>query len=373
MAKILYIGRFELPDKEATANRVVGNAKLLRDLGHEVILAGWSDDVPTGASWQRVECYGFESYEKHKAKSSYEKYKMFSDATPELEMLKRVKPEVLIAYDFPAVALGKLMKYCKKHGIKCICDVSEWYTNKNKNPLFRVVRAYDSHKRMRVLHKRADGLIVISKYLQDYYSEQKTVLIPPLVDVNDRKWESSTAKSNDGVCRLAYVGWPSRSKERLDLVVKAVNLLSSKASVKLDVFGINEKQFCDMYGFEGSEIGESVEFHGRVSHIEALNAVRSADYSLIIRESSRKNNAGFPSKLVESISCGTAVLTTDISNVRDYVGNGKNGYIISIDGLETEFETAITKCGDIEVEKIVFDYHNFKKAMTDFLKGYKLN
>lgn len=372
MAKILYIGRFELPDKEATANRVVGNAKLLRDLGHEVILAGWSDDVPAGASWQTVECYGFESYEKHKAKSSYEKYKMFSDATPELEMLKRVKPEVLIAYDFPAVALGKLMKYCKKHGIKCICDVSEWYTNKNKNPLFRVVRAYDSHKRMRVLHKRADGLIVISKYLQNYYSEQKTVLIPPLVDVCDSKWESDIVKANDEICRFAYVGWPSRSKERLDLVVSAVKSLSERAAVRLDVFGINEKQFCEMYGYNSSDIGKSIAFHGRVSHQEALRAVKNADYSLIIRESSRKNNAGFPSKLVECISSGTAVLTTGISNVKDYVGEGRNGYIISIDDLEAGIETAITKRECVTIEKNTFDYRNFEKKMKAFFRNINI-
>lgn len=373
MAKILYVGRFELPDKEATANRVVGNAKLLRELGHEVILAGWSDDVPAGASWQTVECYGFESYEKHKAKTSYEKYKMFSDASPELEMLRRVAPDVLIAYDFPAVALSKLMKYCKKQGIKCICDVSEWYTNKNKNPLFRVVRAYDSHKRMRVLHKKADGLIVISKYLQNYYSEQKTVLIPPLADVLDSKWGCEVTKADDGICRLAYVGWPSRSKERLDLVVRAVKSLSEKSAVRLDVFGINEKQFCEMYGTDPSDIGESVAFHGRVSHHEALRAVKNADYSLIIRESSRKNNAGFPSKLVECITCGTAVLTTDISNVKDYVGEGRNGYIISIDDLEVEFEKAIAKHKEVTVEKNIFDYRNFKEAMADFLKGQQIN
>ena len=50
--KILYIGRFELPDKEATANRVVANAKLLRDLGHEVVLAGWSTEVEFSEIWK---------------------------------------------------------------------------------------------------------------------------------------------------------------------------------------------------------------------------------------------------------------------------------------------------------------------------------
>ena len=132
MAKILYIGRFELPDKEATANRVVANAKLFRDLGHEVILAGWTEDVAACDGWKQNCFYGFDCYEKHKALTSYEKYLMFSNASPELELLKTHRPDILIAYDFPAVALKKLMKFCKKNGIKCICDVSEWYTNSNK-------------------------------------------------------------------------------------------------------------------------------------------------------------------------------------------------------------------------------------------------
>ena len=35
--KILYVGGFQLPDKNAAAQRVVNIAKALRDLGHEVI------------------------------------------------------------------------------------------------------------------------------------------------------------------------------------------------------------------------------------------------------------------------------------------------------------------------------------------------
>lgn len=367
MAKILYIGRFELPDKEATANRVVANAKLLRDLGHDVILAGWSDDVSKHDGWQSVECYGFESYEKHKAKTSYEKYRMFVDASPELKLLELHKPDVLLAYDFPAVALKKIMKYCKKNAIKCICDVSEWYTNSNKNPLFRVVRAYDSHLRMRILHKKADGLIVISKYLQKYYSQQKTVLVPPLVDISDEKWSIQSTDKQD-VCRLVYVGWPSKIKERLDLVVDAIEEISKANSVSLDIYGIDEEQYRSIYKIPNEHnISQVVAFHGRVPHIEAVKAVKGADYSLIIRESCRKNNAGFPSKLVECIACGTAALVTPISNVCDYIGNGKNGYIIGIDKLSEDLLAAINN-KNIIVDKDTFDYHKFCEIVNSFLK-----
>ena len=34
---ILYVGGFELPDKNAAAHRVLSNGKILRDLGYKVV------------------------------------------------------------------------------------------------------------------------------------------------------------------------------------------------------------------------------------------------------------------------------------------------------------------------------------------------
>ena len=368
-SKILYIGRFELPDKEATANRVMANAKLLRDLGYETVLAGWSDDVPRDLKWIKNEYFGFSCYEKHKAHSSYEKFRMFSDADAEIRLLQSEHFDIVIAYDFPAVALKKIMRYCQKHAILCLCDVSEWYTNKNKNPLFRIVRAYDSYLRMKVLHKKSDGLIVISKFLKDYYNGLCMTEIPPLVDKQEAKWNVKK-RSDDGKIHLTYAGWPSKTKERLDLLVKAVSHLSvsGKYPLILDVYGINEAKYREIYGIsEDSPLPNVIVFHGRVSHHEALQGVKNADFSLIIRESNRKNNAGFPSKLVESISCGTPVLTTPISNVRDYVGDGKNGFIVSIDTLEQDMEKALLNRQNVAVDENTFDYRNFITPMKEFL------
>ena len=44
MKKILYIGGFELPDKNAAAHRVLAIAKGLRDSGNEVVFMGVSKD-----------------------------------------------------------------------------------------------------------------------------------------------------------------------------------------------------------------------------------------------------------------------------------------------------------------------------------------
>ena len=109
-------------------------------MGYEVVLAGWSEEA-SSSEWIKKEFFGFECYEKKKAKTSYEKFKMFADASAELELLKSNRFDILIAYDFPAVALKKIMKYCAKHRILIVCDISEWYTNSNRYFIFRLVRA----------------------------------------------------------------------------------------------------------------------------------------------------------------------------------------------------------------------------------------
>lgn len=37
---ILYVGGFELPDKNAAAHRVLSNAKIFRELGYNVVFCG---------------------------------------------------------------------------------------------------------------------------------------------------------------------------------------------------------------------------------------------------------------------------------------------------------------------------------------------
>ena len=222
---------------------------------------------------------------------------------------------------------------------------------------------------MKVLHKKTDGLIVISKYLENYYAKQKTVLIPPLVDKSESKWLSSQ-KISRKIFRLVYAGWPNKAKERLDLLVNSIEKIAERLPLQLDIYGINEQDYRRIYSLQdGNVFPPCIIFHGKVSHQEALQAVKNADYSLIIRESSRKNNAGFPSKLVESISCGTPVLTTAISNVVDYVHDGNNGYIISIATLEQDIEKAIQYRNHVKVNDGLFDCSRYIPSMAAFLNS----
>jgi hypothetical protein len=43
MSRFFYTGAFRFPNKDAAAARVIGNAKVLKKLGHEVVFLGWEE------------------------------------------------------------------------------------------------------------------------------------------------------------------------------------------------------------------------------------------------------------------------------------------------------------------------------------------
>ena len=63
---ILYIGGFELPDKNAAAHRVLSNAKALRDSGKNVILVGINKDLPKGTKMIAILIIIFQKPANHK-------------------------------------------------------------------------------------------------------------------------------------------------------------------------------------------------------------------------------------------------------------------------------------------------------------------
>lgn len=347
---ILYIGGFELPDRNAAAQRVVGIAKGLRELGHEVIFLN-SIKNPERSNEEIKTYFGFKCYEYGRES---EKDYLFSAKTA-LDHIKKIKPNYVIAYNYPGVALERIRKYCKRNAVKCIADATEWYKVSEGNLLYRMIKSFDSFYRMRMVHKRLDGVIAISRFLYEYYKDSvNTVMIPPTVDITDDKWNVEVQKDANTLTFI-YAGSPSAQKERLDLIVEAIEMLDLEKSIKFNVVGISKEQFVSIYSWN-KPISERIIFWGRVGHNKVIELTKKADWTIILRDNNWVVNAGFPTKLVESISCGTPVIINSFSNVNDYI-NGSNGILIDFaDGLLNEIKR-------IEMKKIcvlndIFDYHN---------------
>lgn len=365
---ILYVGGFELPDKNAAAHRVLSNAKIFRELGKRVVFIGvdktlpWNSDVWT----THMKVQGFDAYSVPYPKGSKSWLKYLTDIKDYVEICEKLgNVEMMILYNFQAIAMKRLMGYCKKKGIKCCADVTEWRSAKGEGVVYRILKDGDTWYRMHVLHKKLDGLIVISRYLENYYRDCKNVVyIPVLVDCSEKKWENNYEKSSD-VLKLVYAGNPGR-KDRLDKLIEGLDKVERK--YLLDVIGISKEQYLNYYP-EHSEILKihtDIVFHGRMPHLETLDYVKRANYSCFFREDDRVSRAGFPTKFVEAISCGTPVITNNTSDLDEYISGGRNSVLLN--SLEPQvIAKAINNLDNVEpADNDLFDY----KKSTGYLRKW---
>lgn len=367
--KILYLGGFELPDKNAAAHRVLSNARTMREMGFEVSFIGPTKDGTTKTGTAAGFPVKFIPYPS--GTKAWIKYITTFVETKEIE---NADPDYVVLYNFPAIASLNIINFCHKHDIKVIHDVTEWECEQQWN-VRAIIRRIDILLRMRYCIRKCDGVIAISRFLYNYYKKDvNTILIPPTVDLTDEKWKREMSLTVSSPIKLVYAGTAGiGQKDRLDLIIREV-LKSSQ--IQLDIIGMTKEQYETSFG-KISEPLTNITFHGRVPHKVALEAVKNADFQFLIRDNNLKNNAGFPTKLVESMACGTPLIATLTSNIGDYIIDGENGFIVS---EQRTLNSIISTITDLPKEQILemkqrclnydgFDYHIYKKEFESLFGG----
>lgn len=371
--KILYIGTFELPDKNAAALRVLGNAKAFKESGNEVIFAGVSKEGnEDNIIKTQQEVQGFQTYYRKRPDTLGEWSFFIGDIRQYIQLFEYIKDiDIVIFYDFFSVAILKIKRYCKKRGILCAADITEWYSVKNRKFPVSVIKGIDNEIRMKIIQKHMDGLIVISKYLYKYYKNCNNVIqIPPLVDIDDEKWSISEREIGKKLL-LAYVGIPAK-KDKFDILIGA--LIQVKRKVRLDVVGITYEEFICMYPqYQNINLKEhQIFFHGKLPHRQALEFVKKANYNVFFREVNRVSMAGFPTKFVESISSGTPVITNKTSNLEDYIDH-ENGILIEEMTKETVKKMIENLPYTMSVKQDIFSYKKYTEVFLQWLKQIESN
>jgi glycosyltransferase involved in cell wall biosynthesis len=242
---------------------------------------------------------------------------------------------------------------------------------------------------MKVINPRLDGVIAISSYLYDYYKKRgvHAVQIPPLVDTNDQKWKKEFHSSSKNI-QLLYAGTPfslykePSYKDRLDLIIKALNEIKKEhLFFQMHVIGIEKAEVLENFPEllpAMDFLDDSLKFYGQIPHPEVIKILKTVDYSLFLRNNSKSVKAGFPTKFVESISCGIPVLTNKNSNIGDYLKERVNGFWIeinSLDDMRTSLKNALSTSREqiYEMKKMcydskAFDYRKYIKLFKEFLE-----
>lgn len=359
--RILYLGGFELPNKNAAALRVMSNAKLLREMGFQVSFIGVSKDIDNAPK----DVDGFDSNPIPYPDNARQWVRLVLTFISK-DDIKSYSPDYVVLYNFPAIASLKILHYCHKSGIKVIQDLTEWEQTEGYSPR-DVLKRFDTQLRMRYCIKKMDGVIAISQYLYNFYKDfTKTILMPPTVDLLDEKWKRERTLEANSPITLVYAGNPgAKSKDRLDYIVEAV---SQFPNMQLNVVGITREQYEEGYGSIDASI-KNVHFLGKLPHKDAVEAVCDADFQMLIRDNTLKNTAGFPTKFVESFSCGTPVIATLTSNVGDYLKDGVNGFVVDdnntidivLNKISNMPEKAIIKMKQACQKFDKFDYRYYKR------------
>jgi len=255
-------------------------------------------------------------------------------------------------------------------------DATEWYQSHNP------IKFIDSEIRMRYIHRKVDGIICISSFLNDFYAKQGNccVLIPPLIDRESNKWKAVPVVLDNKYLNLVYSGSPGSNKDDLEMAILSV--IEAKNRCRLHIIGLTDTEFYKNHSQMKQLINKHTQiifFYGKLSHFESLRFIKSADFVLFLRKSNKVNNAGFPTKFVESISLGTPVITTKTSDLCKYLSNGFDGFFLDDFSLESAVKT-LSVIANLSIEEYTniksnclrkthaFDYRNFINDVSTFLK-----
>ena len=226
-----------------------------------------------------------------------------------------------------------------------------------------------------------------------YYSGKKckTIIIPPLI--NPERYKNLNISRRDiynDPTRLIYVGRPFATdgrtvkensyKDRLDIAIEAIYSIKDLNFI-FNIYGANLKaQYLSVIVKHLAilnELNDKIKFHGKICNEVAINKIAESDFTILLRDANKMTSAGFPTKFVESISCGTPIITTVTSDLQDYVEVGKNGFFVNIQNknelhkqlrkiLLTD-KSEINNMKQYCKESKIFSYFNYVKKMETFL------
>ena len=377
---VLYIGSIFLPDKSAGAQRALSLSKSFRDLGYKVVLVGMSEKGKLKKDILKTKgiSEGFDTYSVKKPTSMKDWVHHTVSISEFIAVINYYGVEniySIVAMEYEAIALYRLVKYCKKHGIELIVDAEEWYGPSQLHFPMNIAKNFDTFLRMRWVYRRkVENMICISRFFYNFYKMDiiNRVYIPGCVDLSQQKWKEIPPYRPNINLTFGYAGNPGNNfeKERLDWLIQCISELNFEGySCCLIVAGVGEKFLMEKLG--GQSINwKAICILGTLSHSDCLKVISKCDFSVIVREDKRVTKAGFPTKLSESFGCCTPVISTPSSNISEYIIDGKTGFLC--DGFSKQSVKEMLKhvISNVSTEQIIDMHRYLNRCNPLFYKNF---
>ena len=225
----------------------------------------------------------------------------------------------------------KILRFCKNKGLKLVVENCEWYHFSNFKLKLLDFRYWKNQWMIKKGFKRADGFISISRLLDRHNGSFgiPSVRIPTIMDTDNVQYRTECTESD--TVKIAYTGNPGKSKELLSPIILALaENKELQEKIQLHIYGPDKNKVLYNIGNDKKLLlsaGSSVIIHGKVPQNEMNSIVKDSDYVVFLRPNRRSSNAGFPTKLGESMAAGTPVISNDTGDIGLYLKNGVNGFV----------------------------------------------
>lgn len=345
---VAYVGPIKFPWGQAASKRVRGNAQAIVELGYDVIVASGEKTSPVrrleeASSGATLSWCGLGELRESGRSLGKLLHQLFFCGRRTVKWLDRQekKPDFVIVYGGLSTFAWHVRRWCRANNVPVIIDLVEWYDPSQMlggrfGPFY-----LSSCVAMKWIYPRFDGAITISTFLDSHFKKNyPTVIAPPLLQVPP----SSPRQSIPGQLSLIYAGTPGKKDLLKEIILGVEEAVSLGRNVKLTIVGPDCEQVKLLCGLD--RLPSSVSVLGKVSQEEIEIYYQVADFSVILRESERFTNAGFPTKFVESLSFSTPVISNITSDLDMYLKDGVNGYVISSVGV-ADVSSVLCKAADL--------------------------
>lgn len=381
--RIAVVGPFRFPSQAASTQRISGLIKTFELIGAEVLVgsAQSEDWTPTEPNTTHATVTALGEWPREKWSRPRQVLRPFVWGAKTKNWLESMvpAPDLVVVYQGFLPYLLRVLPWARSRNIPVVVDVVEWY-ERSHLPLGPMgPYALNSELSVRWANVRAGNCIVISSYLERYYDDRgcRTLRIPPTSDVSAVEPRLSTTT---GRLELAYAGTAGR-KDLLGNVVRAVAQTDPTGQrIRLSIAGPTEQEVMAMLS-PGSELPACVSVKGPIDHASVVSMVRDADFVPIFRTAERYAEAGFPTKVPESLALGTPVMCNLFGDLSAHLEDGSQAIIAenaSVDAISGALSRALSLSAEQRagmraesrtLAESAFDFHQYSAPTGRFIES----
>jgi len=217
-------------------------------------------------------------------------------------------------------------------GVQCIQEKSEFpFVSYKKTPWIRLYAWLYT----RTVYKLFDGIIVISTFLEEYFSRcirrgARILRVPILVDVN--RFEAMSSPTSHERKRIVYSGSLDHPGE-VKLLIEAFSALATgNPAWDLQIIGGTSNPEVPVElerTVLNLGLADRVDFTGMIERRELPRYLGDADVLVLPRQAGLFSKAGFPTKLGEYLATGKPVVVTSTGDIPLYLEDGVSAYLVA--------------------------------------------